>query len=64
DLKSLRYKRDKEFVDDLLKKKLVQITRGSGFGAQNHIRIVSLPNKQILGEALNRLNEFCIKRTR
>ncbi|MGI0141522.1 MAG: pyridoxal phosphate-dependent aminotransferase [Candidatus Micrarchaeales archaeon] len=64
DLKSLNYKRDKEFVDDLLEKKLVQITRGSGFGSQNHIRIVSLPSKQTLGEAINRLNEFCMKRAR
>ncbi len=64
DLKSLNYKRDKEFVDALLEKKLVQITRGSGFGSQNHIRIVSLPSKQTLGEAINRLNEFCMKRAR
>ncbi|HVA82954.1 MAG TPA: pyridoxal phosphate-dependent aminotransferase [Candidatus Aquilonibacter sp.] len=62
DLKSLNYKRDKEFVDELLQKKLVQITRGSGFGAQSHIRIVALPDKQTLGEAINRLNEFCMKR--
>ncbi|MDE1855362.1 MAG: pyridoxal phosphate-dependent aminotransferase [Candidatus Micrarchaeota archaeon] len=59
DLKQLHFKSDKEFVDSLLKSKYVQITRGSGFGTPGHIRIVSLPPKEILGEAITRLNEFC-----
>ncbi|MDE1825262.1 MAG: aminotransferase class I/II-fold pyridoxal phosphate-dependent enzyme [Candidatus Micrarchaeota archaeon] len=64
DLKSLNYKKDKEFVDDLLEKTLVQFTRGSGFGAQSHFRIVALPEKKVLGEAINRMNDFCRKRAR
>lgn len=59
DLKGLRFKNDKEFVDSLLKNKYVQITRGSGFGTPGHIRIVSLPKKETLKEAITRLNEFC-----
>jgi alanine-synthesizing transaminase len=59
DLKRLRFKDDKEFVDSLLKGECVQITRGSGFGTPGHIRIVSLPPKEILEEAITRLNEFC-----
>jgi aspartate/methionine/tyrosine aminotransferase len=59
DLKSLKLKSDKEFVDMLLKTKYVQLTRGSGFGTAGHIRIVSLPPKETLEEAINKLNEFC-----
>ncbi len=59
DLKGLHFKSDKEFVDSLLKSRYVQITRGSGFGTPGHIRIVSLPPKETLGEAITKLNEFC-----
>ncbi|MDE1869422.1 MAG: pyridoxal phosphate-dependent aminotransferase [Candidatus Micrarchaeota archaeon] len=64
DLKSLNYNTDKEFVDDFLRQKLVQITRGSGFGAKSHIRIVSLPPKPILEKAILSLNEFCEKKAK
>ncbi len=62
DLKHLRFKRDKEFVDTLLKTRYVQLTRGSGFGTPGHIRIVALPRKEVLEEAINKLNEFCRSR--
>lgn len=61
DLKSLKFKNDKKFVDSLLQEKYVQITRGSGFGKPSHIRIVSLADKKVLGEAINRINDFCRK---
>ncbi|MDE1845908.1 MAG: pyridoxal phosphate-dependent aminotransferase [Candidatus Micrarchaeota archaeon] len=64
DLKSLNYNNDREFVSEFLREKLVQITRGSGFGARSHIRIVALPAKPVLEEAINRLNEFCEKKAR
>lgn len=54
-------KDDKEFVSKLLLEELVQITRGSGFGAPNHIRIVALASKDILEEAINRIEKFCKK---
>jgi alanine-synthesizing transaminase len=52
---------DREFVDRLLKEEYVQITRGSGFGEKDHIRIVALPTKDILESAINRINAFCRK---
>ncbi len=61
DLKALKYKNDKEFVDAFLRSKYVQLTRGSGFGSPGHIRIVSLPPKSELEIAITRLNEFCKK---
>jgi len=39
----------------------IQITRGSGFGSPSHIRIVSLPPKEILADAITKINEFCRK---
>ncbi|MDE1849400.1 MAG: pyridoxal phosphate-dependent aminotransferase [Candidatus Micrarchaeota archaeon] len=59
DMRSLRFKDDREFVDRLLKEKSVQITRGSGFGEPGYVRIVGLPPKDILETALNRIEEFC-----
>lgn len=55
----LNIKDDKEFVVNLLKKEYIQLTRGSGFGAPNHFRIVLLPPKGILGYSLNKINDFC-----
>lgn len=64
DLKRMRLKDDHEFVDLLLKKEGVQVTRGSGFGAKSHFRIVALPPKEILDYAINRINAFCKKEAR
>ena len=61
DMKSLRFKTDKELVDRLLMEEGVQLTRGSGFGAQSHVRIVSLPPQNILEDAIGKLNAFCRK---
>ncbi len=61
DLDRLDFKDDREFVRALLNEEHVQLTRGSGFGEPSHIRIVSLPPKEILGEAVKRVNRFCQK---
>ncbi|MGC8669577.1 MAG: pyridoxal phosphate-dependent aminotransferase [Candidatus Micrarchaeia archaeon] len=61
DLKSMGFKNDHDFVDKLLRSEYIQTTRGSGFGMPSHIRIVGLPPKDILGYAINKINEFCIK---
>ncbi len=61
DFKSLRIKNDYEFVDRLLKEEGIFVTRGSGFGAESHIRIVSLPPKNILDYAMDKINYFCKK---
>jgi alanine-synthesizing transaminase len=53
------FKDDREFVDRLLKEEYVQITRGSGFGEKDHVRLVALPTKDILESAIGRINRFC-----
>ncbi len=58
-LNKLRIKDDKNFTDLLLEKEGIQVTRGSGFGASSHFRIVALPPKEILDYAINRINAFC-----
>jgi len=55
----LDIKDDKEFVARLLNEEGIQVTRGSGFGSPDHIRIVALAPKDILSQAINRINEFC-----
>ena len=59
DMRSLKFKNDKEFVGSLLREKFVQTTRGSGFGAPNHFRIVSLAPVSIIEEAIGQVNDFC-----
>ncbi len=58
-MKMLKLKDDREFVNKLLEEELVQVTRGSGFGSPNHIRIVVLPPKDILELSVNKINAFC-----
>jgi alanine-synthesizing transaminase len=59
DMGALEFKDDKEFVHTLLKEKLVQTTRGSGFGARNHFRIVALAPKNVMVDCIERINDFC-----
>ncbi len=64
DMEKLDFKDDKEFSRKLLLEKYIQITRGSGFGKEGHIRIVSLADKAILSDALDRMADFCEKHKR
>lgn len=59
EMQKLKIKNDRQFVDMLLKKKDVQITRGSGFGEKDHVRIVALPPQNILELAVTRIEQFC-----
>jgi len=59
EMQRLKFKNDKEFVRSLLLEKYIQVTRGSGFGMPGHFRIVALPSKEVLGEAIDKINEFC-----
>lgn len=63
-MKELTLKDDADFVRKLLVEENIQIIRGSGFGAPNHIRLVSLASKDILGHAINRINAFCDRHAR
>ncbi len=58
-LKQLGFKNDKEFTESLLKEEQVQLSRGSGFGAEGYVRIVGLAQKDILSLAINKIIEFC-----
>ena len=55
------YRNDKKFVLDLLHKKHVLTVHGSGFSKQygkGHFRMVFLPSKSVLTDALNRMDDF------
>ncbi len=58
-MSELRIRNDTEFVKKLLHEEYVQITRGSGFGAKDHIRLVALPPKNVLGDAVDKIERFC-----
>ena len=58
-MKTLDFRNDREFVHALLEEKLVQTTRGSGFGAPGHFRIVALAPEEIMGDCVQRVNDFC-----
>ncbi len=61
DFKSLKIKDDHEFVDKFLREEHIMLSRGSGFGAESHVRVVALPPKDILEYAMDKLNSFCKK---
>lgn len=58
-MEKLDIKNDKEFVHKLLEEEGVLLTRGSGFGGENHIRLVALPTEEILGLAIDKIDKFC-----
>ena len=60
-IKDIKIKDDTEFAKRLLLEANVQVTRGSGFGSDNHIRIVTLPDKGVIKEAMERIDSFCRK---
>ena len=64
DFKSLRFGSDKDFIDTMLEKHGIQLTRGSGFGEPSHFRIVALPPKETLEYAIGKINEECASRQR
>jgi aspartate/methionine/tyrosine aminotransferase len=50
---------DGEFVTRLLQEECIQVARGSGFGAPDHIRIVALAEKAVLEKAISRIEALC-----
>lgn len=64
EMRALKFRDDKEFVESLLKEQFVQTTRGSGFGAPNHFRIVALAPPSVMSESIERVNEFCRQHAR
>ena len=48
DLSKTKFKNDKEFCTELLRKEHVWVTRGSGFGLDGHLRSTALPPVEVL----------------
>ena len=63
-MRDMNFKNDKEFVQALLKEKLIHMTRGSGFGASNHFRIVALAPKDVMSYCIEQVNEMCREHAR
>ncbi len=59
DIKQLNLRSSGAFVEKLLKEKGVYLTSGKGFGSEGHARLVSAATKEILADAINKINEFC-----
>ena len=53
-------KDDEQFVIDLLRAKKILVTHGTGFNwfAPDHFRLVTLPDMDVLTDAINRIEEF------
>ncbi|MCE1177984.1 MAG: pyridoxal phosphate-dependent aminotransferase [Micrococcales bacterium] len=51
---------DQEFVIELLRAKKILVTHGTGFNwvAPDHFRLVTLPDEEVLTEAIGRIGEF------
>lgn len=60
DAKRFSIKDDERFVMDLLRAKRILLVQGTGFNwpEPDHFRIVSLPDKETLSDALGRLRDF------
>ncbi len=58
DFSQLRLKTDKDIATRLLIEGGVQITRGSGFGSPDNIRIVALAPQDILESAIRKIDKF------
>ncbi|GAA1978280.1 pyridoxal phosphate-dependent aminotransferase [Isoptericola halotolerans] len=55
---------DQQFVIDLLRSKKILVTHGTGFNwtAPDHFRLVTLPDVEVLEEAIGRIGEFLATR--
>ncbi|MBP7494268.1 MAG: aminotransferase, partial [Spirochaetales bacterium] len=60
DTKRYNIKDDQKFVLDLLLEKKILLVQGTGFNwpEPDHFRVVFLPDKDTLREAINRLRDF------
>ncbi|MEM5948865.1 pyridoxal phosphate-dependent aminotransferase [Spirochaetia bacterium 38H-sp] len=60
DIEKFSIKDDERFVLDLLREKKILVVQGTGFNwpKPDHLRIVFLPDKDTLEEAINRLADF------
>ncbi len=64
DMKKLNFKDDEDLSKKLLIEEGVQITRGSGFGSPDHIRIVALAPENVLDEAIRKIDKFLVRHSK
>ena len=64
DMKKIDLKSDSEITRKLLVEEGVQITRGSGFGAPDHIRLVALAPEDELEAAIRKIDKFFVKHSK
>lgn len=64
DMSKTKLKNDEEIAKGLLTEEGVQITRGSGFGHPNSIRIVTLAPEEILEEAFRKIDKFFVRHSK
>ena len=64
DMEKLRFKNDAEIVERLLIEEGIEVSRGSGFGAPGHIRIVALAPEDILEGAIRKIDKFFVKHSK
>lgn len=64
DMERLKFKNDQELAVKLLVEEGVQITRGSGFGAAGHMRIVVLAPQDILELAIRKIDKFFVRHSK
>ena len=64
DMSKLKFKNDRELIRKLLVEEGVQVTRGSGFGAPNHLRIVVLAPEALLESAIQKINKFFVRHSK
>ncbi|MDE1768124.1 MAG: aminotransferase class I/II-fold pyridoxal phosphate-dependent enzyme [Candidatus Micrarchaeota archaeon] len=63
-MQKIRFKNDEDLSRRLLIEEGVQITRGSGFGAPGHIRIVTLAPENQLELAIRKINKFFVRHSK
>lgn len=63
-MKKIDLKSDSEITRKLLIEEGVQITRGSGFGAPDHIRLVALAPEDELDTAIRKIDKFFVEHSK
>ena len=60
DKERFNIKNDEQMILDLLKSKQILLVHGTGFNwsKPDHFRLVFLPHKEVLEEAINRMADF------
>ena len=64
DMSRIEFKNDRDLIRKLLVEEGVQVTRGSGFGAPGHLRLVVLAPQALLESAIQKINKFFVRHSK